>query len=148
MDFRPLDELARLGFVERVSPNPERVRRWVERSRQDIRLAEDVVAGRDATRAVTILYEAGYRAGAGLLDLAGYRVRSMRGHHRACIEAAGSLVPSLQAALRGLDRFRRYRNATLYDEALPPGDADVADAGRCAGAVVAELELRVALDRA
>jgi len=42
MRFRDLEELVALGQLERKPPDPQRVRRWLDRSRADVALAGDV----------------------------------------------------------------------------------------------------------
>jgi len=76
-------------------------------------------------RAMAVAYEAGYRACAGVLDLAGYRVTSQPGHHRAAIDGA-TLVLGAQrrALLRRLDRARRFRNEALYGDGASAGRAE------------------------
>jgi len=126
MRFRTLDELAALGLLERKPPDPARVGRWHERSRSDLALAGDVLARLDRDRALAVAYEAGYRACAGLLVLAGYRVTSQPGHHRAAIEGAGALLgPPARPLLRRLDAARRFRNETLYGDAPPAPEGEL-----------------------
>jgi hypothetical protein len=54
MRFRDLDALLALGQLERKPPDPQRVRRWLERSRSDLALASDVVGRVDRDRAMAI----------------------------------------------------------------------------------------------
>lgn len=120
MRFRTLQELVALGLLEPKPPDPARVGRWLDRSRSDLALARDVLARLDRDRAMAVAYEAGYRACAGLVVLAGFRVTSQPGHHRAAIEGAGTqLGPSARPLLRRLDAARRFRNLTLYGDAPP-----------------------------
>ena len=75
---------------------------------------------------MAVAYEAGYRACAGLLVLAGYRVTSQPGHHRAANEGAGILLgPSSRALLRRLDAGRRFRNETLYGDVAPAPEGEL-----------------------
>jgi hypothetical protein len=84
-----------------------------------------VLAGVDRDRAMAVAYEAGYRCCAGLLDLAGYRVTSQPGHHRAAIDATTALLgDSERARLRRLDRARRFRNDALYGDIATAGGAE------------------------
>ncbi len=79
----------------------------------------------DRDRAMAVAYEAGYRACAGLLDLAGYRVTSQPGHHRAAIGGATVLLgDGERARLRRLDRARRFRNEALYGDGATAGRAE------------------------
>ncbi|MES2208610.1 MAG: hypothetical protein V4515_00245 [Chloroflexota bacterium] len=91
----PVFGLCRLCFTERQSGTPG--------GRQQVPKG-DVLARLDRDRAMAVAYEAGYRACAGLLVLAGYRVTSQPGHHRAAIEGAGALLgPSARPLFRRLD---------------------------------------------
>ncbi len=75
---------------------------------------------------MAVAYEAGYRACAGLVDLAGYRVTSQPGHHRAAIEGAGAVLDQpARPLLRRLDAARRFRNETLYGDASPAPEGEL-----------------------
>ena len=68
-------------------------------------------------------YEASYRACAGLLVLAAYRVTSQPGHHRAAIEGAGALLgPAARPLLRRVNAARRF-----LDQGHTPDSRLVAD---------------------
>ncbi len=73
--------------------------RWLARSRKDLDLAGNLLADVDRDRAMAVAYEAGYRACAGILDLAGYRVTSQPGHHRAAIDGATLILGAERRAL-------------------------------------------------
>ena len=125
-----LDDLVTRGLLQRKPADRRRVTRWLARSRKDLDLAANLLAGVDPDRAMAVAYEAGYRACAGILDLAGYRITSQPGHHRAAIDAATIVLGSeRRALLRRLDRARRFRDQALIPEvhrpgkALPPADA-------------------------
>jgi hypothetical protein len=112
-----LGELVRLGLLQPKPPDPRRVSAWLARSRKDLDLATEVLAGVDRERAMAVAYEAGYRGCAGILDVAGYRVTSQPGHHRAAIDAASVVLGAgHRALLRRLDRARRFRNEALYGD--------------------------------
>ncbi len=112
---------------QRKPPDTGRVAGWLDRSRKDLALAKDVLAGVDRDRAMAVAYEAGYRCCAGFLDLAGYRVTSQPGHHRAAIHATTELLGDAERArLRRLDRARRFRNDTLYGDVATAGAGEFA----------------------
>ena len=120
MRFRSLDELSDAGFLEAKQPDPTRVERWLIRSRADIDLAGRVLSEIDPERAITVAYEAGYRACAGLLLLAGFRVTSQPGHHRVTLEGAAAVSGvGLRPLVRRLDALRRFRNDSLYGDPPP-----------------------------
>jgi hypothetical protein len=122
-----LAELVRAGLLQRKPPDTGRVAGWLDRSRKDLALAKDVLAGVDRDRAMAVAYEAGYRCCAGLLDLAGYRVTSQPGHHRAAIDATTTLLGDAERArLRRLDRARRFRNDALYGDVATAGAGEFA----------------------
>lgn len=126
MRARSLEQLKADGLLERRDVAVDRVRRWSERAHRDLRLARDVLAKEDAERAATVAYEAGFRACAGILGLSGYRLRSQPGHHRAALEGATHFLPlDVVPSLDQLDNARRFRNASLYEEAAPMGEADL-----------------------
>ena len=140
MRFRTVEELVALGLLEPKPPDPTRVGRWLERSRTDHALAADVLARLDRDRAMAVAYEAGYRACAGLLVLAGYRVTSQPGHHRAAIEGAGALLgPSARPLLRRLDAARRFRNETLDGDAPPAPEGELRQLLEDVGALLDQL---------
>lgn len=112
-------------MLQRKPADVRRVGRWLARSQRDLDLAGQVLADIDRDRAMAVAYEAGYRACAGMLDLAGYRVTSQPGHHRAAIDGALALIGEDQRArLRRLDRARRFRNDALYGDVATAGAAE------------------------
>jgi hypothetical protein len=124
---RTLVDLVRIGLLQVKPADKQRVRRWHERSVKDLDLARDVLGGIDRDRAMAVAYEAGYRACAGILDLAGYRVTSQPGHHRAAIDGATIVLGTKhRPLLRRLDRARRFRNEALYGDVATAGKAEFA----------------------
>lgn len=134
MRARTLEQLEAEGLLERRAVDMHLIRRWSERAQRDLRLARDVLADQDPERAATVAYEAGFRACAGILALAGYRIRSQPGHHRAALEGTTHLVPADEmAALDRLDDARRFRNASLYEDPAPMAEDDL-------GELIVEIE--------
>lgn len=122
MADRTLDDLVARGLLQRKPADRQRVARWLGRSRKDLDLAANLLAGVDRDRAMAVAYEAGYRACAGILDLAGYRITSQPGHHRAAIDAVTVVLGAeRRALLRRLDRARRFRNQALYGDVATAG---------------------------
>ncbi len=118
MAWRPLDDLVANQLLESRHPDSQLVGKWLVRSSRDRDLARDVLVGVDRDRAMAVAYEAGFRACAGMVNLAGYRVTSQPGHHRAVIEAAAAVLgPGSRPLMRRLDAARRFRNETLYGDA-------------------------------
>lgn len=135
--------LERQGLIGRKRKDPHAVATWLERSRDDIALSRSIAASHPY-RCLTIAYEAGLRACAGILDLAGYRIRSQQGHHGATIDAAEAVLGGAFAPrLKRLDMARRYRNDDLYGEAAPPSAAQLDEATSDAEALVDELDRRL-----
>ena len=139
-----LKDLSEQGIVARKRPDPRAVVKWCERSRSDLDLSRSV---RDTypARSMSIAYEAALRACAGILDLAGYRVRTQQGHHWAVIVAAGAVLgDAFSTTVKRVDDARKYRNDDLYGDAAPPraGQRDQAIAD--AATLVAEVERRLA----
>jgi hypothetical protein len=127
MQFRNLDALVALSLLERKPADPRRVRRWLERSRSDLALARDVVGRVDRDRAMAIAYEAGFRACVGVLLLAGYRLTSQPGHHRAAIEGAAAVLgQDVRPLLRRVDAARQFRNEILYGDTPPASESQLA----------------------
>ncbi len=63
----------------------------------------------------------------GVLDLAGYRVTSQPGHHRAAIDGTLALLGEAERArLRRLDCARRFRNEALYGDVATAGAGEFA----------------------
>jgi len=140
MRFRDLDELVALGQLERKPPDPQRVRRWLDRSRADLALARDVVGRVDRDRAMAIAYEAGFRACVGILLLAGYRLTSQPGHHRAAIEGTAAVLGrDVRPLLRRVDGARQFRNEILYGDAPPASESQLAGLIGDVGELLARL---------
>ncbi len=127
MQFRGLNALVGLGLLEPKPPDPRRVQTWLDRSRSDLALARDVVGQVDRDRLMAIAYEAGFRACVGVLSLAGYRLSSQSGHHRAAIEAAAVVLgQDVRPLLRRIDGARQFRNEILYGDAPPASASQLA----------------------
>lgn len=125
MADRSLDDLVAKGLLQRKPADQRRVTRWLARSRKDLDLAANLLAGVDRDRAMAVAYEAGYRACAGILDLADYRITSQPGHHRAAIDATTVVLGAeRRALLRRLDRARRFRNQALYGDVATAGSRE------------------------
>lgn len=122
---RSLQDHVTAGLLQRKPTDRQRVGRWLARSRKDLDLASNILASVDRDRAMAVAYEAGYRACAGILDLAGYRVTSQPGHHRAAIDGATWILGAEhRPLLRRLDRARRFRNEALYGDVASAGAAE------------------------
>lgn len=138
-----LDDLERKGLIASKPSDPRAVSTWAARSRDDIEASKSIAADHPI-RAITIAYEASLRACAGILDLAGRRVRSQQGHHWATIAAARAVLGKpYDAIIERLDSARRYRNDDLYGQAAPPSAAQLDDAIADAETLVTELERRL-----
>ena len=76
---------------------------------------------------MAIAYEAGFRACVGVLLLAGYRLTSQPGHHRAAIEGAAAVLgQEVRPLLRRVDAARQFRNEILYGDAPPASESQLA----------------------
>lgn len=138
-----LADLTRQGVVVFKRADPNAVATWIDRSRDDIALSRLIVADHP-TRSLTIAYEAALRACAGIVDLAGYRVRAQQGHHWATIAVAEAVLGADYAALlKRVDQARRYRNDDLYGDAAPPSAGQREETIADAEFLVAELERRL-----
>jgi hypothetical protein len=141
---RSLNDLVASGLLQPKPADGRRVTRWLTRSRKDLDLAANLLADVDRDRAMAVAYEAGYRACAGLLDLAGYRVTSQPGHHRAAIDGATLILGAeRRALLRRLDRARRFRNEALYGDVATAGAAEFAQLLKDVGWLLEELSRRM-----
>lgn len=144
MADRTLDDLVARGLLQRKLADRQRVTRWLARSRKDLDLASNLLAGVDRDRAMAVAYEAGYRACAGILDLAGYRITSQPGHHRAAIDAATVVLGSeRRALLRRLDRARRFRNQALYGDVATAGAREFQQLLKDVAWLLDELQARI-----
>lgn len=143
MAGRTIDDLVAAGLLQTKPPDRRRVSRWQARSRKDLDLAANLLADVDRDRAMAVAYEAGYRACAGVLDLAGYRVTSQPGHHRAAIDAATLILgDERRALLRRLDRARRFRSDALYGDVAPAGAKEFGQLVRDVAWLLHELDER------
>lgn len=144
MRARPLDELVGARLLERRRVGRSHVRKLVARAERDLGLARDVLAPIDEERAMTLAYEAGFRACLGLLALAGYRVRSQPGHHRGALEGAAAVLgPERLPLLTRLDHARDFRNASLYEGARPLGTGELAQLLRDVSDLIGQVQRRL-----
>ena len=141
---RSIHDLAVAGLLQAKPPDRRLVSRWLDRSHKDLELAANLLADVDRDRAMAVAYEAGYRACAGILDLAGYRVTSQPGHHRAAIDGATLVLGGeRRALLRRLDRARRFRNEALYGDVATAGAAEFEQLLKDVAWLLEELARRV-----
>lgn len=148
MPGRSLNGLLAAGLLQAKPPDRRRVSRWLARSRKDLDLAANLLADVDRDRAMAVVYEAGYRACAGVLDLAGYRVTSQPGHHRAAIDGATLILgDERRALLRRLDRARRFRNEALYGDGASAGVKEFEQLVKDVAWLLDELDERYATKR-
>lgn len=139
-----IQSLLAQGLLRAKPRDRDRVTRWLARSRKDLQTASDLLASVDRERAMAVAYEAGYRACAGLLDLAGYRITSQPGHHRAAIDGATEVLGrQRRAQLRRLDRARRFRNEALYGDGSTVGRAEFEQLLKDVASLLDELEARL-----
>lgn len=76
---------------------------------------------------MAIAYEAGFRACVGILLLAGYRLTSQPGHHRAALEGAAAVLGrDVRPLLRRVDGARQFRNEILYGDTPPASESQLA----------------------
>ncbi|HEV8470107.1 MAG TPA: hypothetical protein VGR46_10900 [Candidatus Limnocylindria bacterium] len=119
---RTLAQLHDEELIERRVVGSTQVRQWIRRSRMDLELASHAASTGDLERAMTLVYEAGLRACIALLGTAGYRLRSVEGHHRAALEAAVAIAGAeVEIPVSRLDDARRQRNQSLYGTSRPVG---------------------------
>lgn len=125
-NVRTLAQLVDQDLIEPRVVGSSQVRRWVQRSLMDLELAAHAASTGDLERAMTLVYEAGFRACVALLGTAGYRLLSGEGHHRAALEAAVAIVGSeVEITISRLDDARRQRNQSLYGTGRPVGAAEL-----------------------
>lgn len=127
MRSRPLDALVAAGTIEMRRVSGTRIIRLLDAAEEDLRAAETLAGGEHRRRALTIAYECGLKACIALLAGAGYRLRSVPGHHRAALEGALTLLGSeFDATMSRLDSARQLRNEDLYGLAPDPTPEQVA----------------------
>ena len=145
MRLRSLDQLAAAGLLTPKPADRARAARMVPQARRDLDLASGVLFSIDRQRAMSVASEAGFRACAATVDLAGFRVASQPGHHRAAIEAAGSVLGAAWLpTLRQLDAARRLRNELLYADPAPVSTAEFHGLITGLEQLVGEVEHRLA----
>ncbi len=120
MNARALDQLLRVGAIERRTVSARVLSRLITRARQDEVAARELERIGDLERAYTVLYEAALRLCIAIVGKRGYRVPARPGHHRAALQAAAALLGrSHDATLSRVDDARQFRNASLYGDARP-----------------------------
>lgn len=122
-----LDDLRNRGLIETVSADPATARQWVEDSGRHLEAASQI-AELDPSGAYVLAYDAARKSIAAALLMAGHRVLSRPGAHRALAEYGVWLATQTgEQALTRFDRLRRHRNQSEYGSRTF-GKAEVSEA--------------------
>jgi hypothetical protein len=108
------------GELERVPAGRDHADLLLNQAHQHLGSAQ-AIAGSDATGAYQLLYDAGRKALAAVLENQGLRATSRGGHIAVLDAVSAQLDPPLGAILRPFDRLRRRRNQAEYPAADRPG---------------------------
>lgn len=129
-----LDDLRDRGLIEKVPADPAMAREWLEDSQRHLQAANQI-AELDPSGAYVLAYDAARKSVGAALLMAGYRVLSRPGAHRALAEYANRLATKTgEQSLTRFDRLRRNRNQSEYGSRTF-GRAEVAEAIKTAQAI-------------
>jgi hypothetical protein len=124
MTSKIVQEMLVEGRLERVSRNPTQAGRILQSCLQHLETA-DQRAGGDPSGSYALLYDAARKAVAAHMLFHGVRVTSRPGAHAAAVAYAAAELSTIGGDhLQHLDRMRRTRNVTEYEE-RPVSEAEV-----------------------
>lgn len=142
-DLVDLGELVTDGRLRPQPADPVALRAVLDAAGDDL-VAAAAVATTSPSWAETMLYEAGLRAARVIVQAAGFRIATDRGHVTA-IDAADALTDGVhhQRFVR-LHRMRRMRHEFMYETRHPPSNTDLAQARLDIEALLAVAEAALA----
>jgi hypothetical protein len=116
MTSKLVQEMTIAGRLEKVARNPRQAGRMLQSCTRHLETA-DQRAGADPSGSYALLYDAARKAVAAHMIFRGLRITSRPGARAAMvIYAEGELATIAQGHLEHLDRMRRTRNDTEYEE--------------------------------
>lgn len=124
MSDRRINALLAKGAIERVETDGEAARQELGTARLHLESARSL-AGRDATAAFAVGYEAIRKAISAHMRASGYRVSKAPGHHRRVGRYAIAALDDGEVAghIEAFDELRQLRNQSQYDGlAVEPGE--------------------------
>jgi hypothetical protein len=137
-----LDDLRNRGLIETVSADAATATQWLEDSGRHLEAATRI-SKLDPSGSYVLAYDAARKSVAAALLMAGHRVLSRPGAHRALAEYADWLATQTgERALTRFDRLRRNRNRSEYGSRAF-GKAEVTEAIDIAQAIRAACAKRI-----
>ncbi len=109
-----LDDLESQGLIERVEPNPENVKKALERAQRDLRTARATL-GIDEEWAYTIAYHAMLRAGRALMLCLEWRPKGKDQHKTVGEFCSRILGEEYRTLVNKFHRMRQKRHKFVYE---------------------------------
>lgn len=110
-----VDELVARRMIERVPPDPDTARAWLEDADRHLEAASRILDV-DLAGAYSLIYDAARKAMAAVMLAEGLRARAVPGSHQAVARFAETIAAGDTdlATLQRLDAMRRNRNRSEY----------------------------------
>ncbi len=118
------EELRRIGAIEKVAVTPREVAGLLALARRDLRTAQGVAAI-DLDWALNIAYNAILQSSTAYLASQGYRVTADKGHHYYTFRFMEEALPDDKAMIRRLQKLRKKRNMSVYEQAGVIGEKEI-----------------------
>jgi hypothetical protein len=138
------EELLRKRAVEPVTVTPREIAELLAVARRDIHTAENLVTT-DLDWAFIIAYNAVLQLSIAYMNAQGYRPRG-EGKHYNTFQFMLEALPEDRAMIKRLQKFRRKRNMSLYEQPGLVGETEARDVIDFAGRYYEEIKSRLPQD--
>lgn len=135
------DDLLNKRAIEKVEITPSEIRDRLAIARRDIQTAEGV-AGTNLDWAYVIAYNGILQASTAYMNSLGYRPRG-EGHHYSTFRFMEEALPENQAMIRRVQKLRRKRNMTVYDQTGLVGEKEAHEVIEFAARYYRDIERRL-----
>jgi hypothetical protein len=135
------EELLERRAIERVVVTPREIAELLAVARRDIRTAETLVTT-DLDWAFIIAYNAILQLSIAYMNSQGFRPRG-EGKHYNTFQFMSEALPEDRAMIRRLQKFRRKRNMSIYEQSGLVGEKEARDVIDFAGRYYEEIKSRL-----
>ena len=135
------EELLRRRAIEPVTVTPREIGELLAVARRDIKTAENLVT-MDLDWAFVIAYNSVLQLSIAYMAWLGYRPRG-EGKHYNTFQFMAEALPDDQQMIRRLQKFRRKRNMSIYEQPGLVGEKEARDVIDFAGRYYQEIEAKL-----
>jgi uncharacterized protein (UPF0332 family) len=126
------EQLLSTGAIEQVSITPRELGALLALARRDLATARGLTSS-DLDWALAIAYNAILQSSVAYMGWRGYRAHGGKGHHYNTFRFMEEALPEERAMISRIQRLRRKRNTTLYEQVGLVGEREAHDVIEFAG---------------